>query len=109
MVSFKNVVKDVIQIVKEASLYGEDVQVLAHVEPEDNIIVVDFLKVPASLRRSGIGSHVLEEFKDLALGYNIPIRILPSSDFGTPPQVLNVFYMRNGFYRQGEMFWFNKQ
>lgn len=104
---FNKVFKDVTSVVKEAHQYGNGVKTLAHVD-EEGTIVIDFIKVPTSLRRQGIGSNLLEEYKTIADVHKVPIKLLPSSDFGTPSTALFMFYTHNGFFLQGDYFWYNK-
>lgn len=102
---FEKAAKDLRVIVKEAGNYGSGVQLLAHMEQD--VIVIDYIKVPAALRRQGIASNILEEVKDIAVGHNVLVKLLPSDDFGTPKQVLFAFYFSNGFSYYDDHFWFN--
>lgn len=108
MASFEKVFKDITQVLKEAPLYGEGVQLMVHVEPKDNTIVVDYIKIPTSLRRKGIASSMLTEVKDIADGHNVAVQIMPSTDFGTPQNVLFAFYINNGFTFNQGYFWYNR-
>lgn len=99
------IIKDLKTVKDEIHQYGEGVQLLTHLE--DKVIVVDYIKVPVALRRQGIASHILDELKDIAIGHQITMKLLPSTDFGTPKHELFAFYYKNGFSFYGDHFWFN--
>ena len=99
--------KELTKITKTVKDYGEGIQLLAHIETEQ--INIDYIKIPANLRRQGIATHILEEIKTLADTHKLPIKILPSTDFGTPLAALIKLYTTNGFtYQQANKhFWYH--
>ncbi len=94
-VKAEDVLKELATIQKEASEYGENVVTRAHFV--NNTIVIDLISVPVMLRRQGIGHHILNEYQNVAYGFNIPLILDADSCFGTPPAALHNFYTSAGF------------
>jgi hypothetical protein len=94
------ITKEISNIINESSAYGDGVKVLAHFLSKTKEISIDYLYVPVLLRRQNIATEILKEFQVLADATGVILKILPSSDFGTPHLVLVNLYASAGFGTQ---------
>ncbi len=97
-----SVTASVNEVVSTWKDYIDGLGLVAHYEPKNSVIVIDYIKVPASRRRQGIATQILDEIKELATSYSLPVLIQPDDVFGTPKPVLINLYAQNGFAGMGD-------
>lgn len=96
----KPIIKEITKIQAEAHCYGEGVQTRAHFE--DDVIVIDLIAVPVSLRRQGIATQILDEYIAVADGWGVKLMLEASTDFSTPRLALHNLYSQAGFTLSGQ-------
>jgi hypothetical protein len=88
------------EIVSTWKQHIPDLGLVMHYDPTQDLIIIDYIKIPAAKRRQGYASQIIEETQMIAKGYDIPILIQPDDSFGTPVPILENLYTQNGFMKQ---------